>query len=54
MFKIIVDTVEEKNELLVASKYLHDLKNISSELGMVNLLMHLYTCPELIEVVQNG
>ena len=61
--KIIVESVEQKQELLKQSKYVHDFlinKNDIKELGknwMIGLesdragiLMHLYMAPEIIEI----
>lgn len=50
MFKIIVGSEREKQDLLKASKYLHDLRNIDTDVPMVNTLVHLYMAPDLIAV----
>jgi len=43
--KIIVDTVEEKNEIIKMGKYLHDLRCINTDqCETLNTLCHLYTC----------
>ena len=60
--KIVVDSEDDKNELLEAFEYLHDFsvkdKNnnyvgLDSDNIAVNLLMHLYLNPELIEIENN-
>lgn len=48
--KFIVETEEQKKELLTASKYLHDLTDIDTDIPMVNFLCHIYLVPETIEV----
>ena len=62
--KIIVDTQEEKDNLLKESKYIHDwgfdlrggrrsnpkYKLISLNSDHANILMHIYMNPEMIEV----
>lgn len=40
-FKIIADTEDDKQELLKAFKYIHDLK-IDSDYIVINQLAHLY------------
>lgn len=51
MIKILVDSEQEKKELLEASRYLHDLRCINSHHNdMVNFLMHFYCNPDLVEV----
>ena len=43
--KIIVDTVEEKDEMIKMSKYLHDLQYIDTDqCKTLNTLCHLYIC----------
>jgi len=49
MIKIIVNSEEEKEELLEASRHIHD-SNIDTDLPMVNTIAHLYQAPFLIEV----
>lgn len=63
--KIIVDTQEEKDELIQQSKYIHDfLIAIRGRKGRIinwkgldsdraGWLMHIYTSPEIIEVKEN-
>ena len=50
--KIIVKTEEEKQEMLKASKYIHDfsLYGLDADIMGVNRFMHLYMSPECIEV----
>ena len=52
MFKIIVDSEEEKQQLLEASRHIHDLRNVDTNMPMVNLICHLYQAPHLIEVYE--
>lgn len=61
--KIIVETEDDKNELLEAFRYLHDfmvedkngnLQSLDSDYVAVNLLMHMYQGGEMIEVLENG
>ena len=49
MIKIIVDTEQEKQELIEASRHIHDA-DIDIEIEMVNTIAHLYLAPFLIEV----
>ena len=49
MIKIIVDTEQEKQELLEASRHIHD-SDVNTEIPMVNTIAHLYLAPHLIEV----
>ena len=48
--KIIVKTEEDKNNLLKASKYIHDLRKLDTSIEMVNTIAHLYHAPFLIVV----
>lgn len=48
--KIVVPTEEDKQQLLAACKYIHDLSEIDTDILAVNTLAHLYHAPELIEV----
>lgn len=50
MIKFVVDTEEEKQQLLEASRHIHDLRNVNMELPMVNTIGHLYLAPHLIVV----
>lgn len=47
---ISVETEQDKEQLLLAIKYLHDRRDIDTNLAAVNALVHLYHAPELIEV----
>jgi hypothetical protein len=49
--KIQVATQEDKEQLLKASEYIHNMRELDTDFMMVNTIAHLYTCPELIEVV---
>jgi hypothetical protein len=51
MFKIIVGTQLEKEQLLEASKLIHDCRYLDSSNQMLDTLMHLYLAPELIQVI---
>lgn len=46
--QIVVKTESDKNQLLLASKYIHDLDCIDTDYMAVNYIAHLYTNPELI------
>lgn len=50
MIKIVVSTEKEKQELIDASEYIHYLRDIDTDIPMVNFLAHLYMAEELIEV----
>lgn len=52
--QIIVETEQLKQDLLKESKYVHDhfCKNFDSD--FCNTLMHIYRCPDLIQVVPNA
>jgi hypothetical protein len=47
MIQINVDTQEEKNQLLEASRHIHD-SDIDTDLPMVNFIAHLYLSPDAI------
>jgi hypothetical protein len=49
--KILVDSEVEKVQLLAASRHLHDLREIDTNMPMVNALAHLHQAPHLIEVL---
>ena len=49
MIKIIVDTKQEKEELIKASRHIHDA-DVDTTIDMVNTICHLYLAPQLIEV----
>ena len=48
--EIVVPTDHDKEQLLKAFKYIHDLRSINSDYMAVNTIMHLYQVPELIKV----
>jgi hypothetical protein len=48
--KITVPTEYDKQQLLTAFEYIHDLHCIDSDYHAVNTVMHMYRCPFLIEV----
>ena len=48
--KIVVPTQEDKEQLLLASRYVHNLRNIDTDINGANVLAHLYIAPDLIEV----
>ena len=48
--RIIVDTEVQKNELIEASRHIHWLDDVNTDIPMVNAICHLYLTPELIEV----
>lgn len=47
---ITVPTEYDKEQLLKASRYIHNLKEIDADFIMINLLSHLYLSPQLIKV----
>jgi hypothetical protein len=48
--KIVVATEREKEQLLLACRYIHNLHSIDTDFIAVNSLAHLYLDPNLIEV----
>lgn len=48
--EIVVPTEQDKEQLLKALQYIHNLHEIDSHFLAVNTLMHLYTCPDRIKV----
>ncbi len=48
--KIVVKSEWDKEQLLLASEYIHGLRNIDTDYTGANLLAHLYCNPNLIEV----
>ena len=54
MIKIIVDSQELKNKILLESKFIHDLECIDGydHIDKASTLMHIYMNPDLIEVRQ--
>lgn len=49
--KIVVKTDWDKEQLLLASEYIHGLRNIDTGYSGANILAHLYHNPDLIEVI---
>lgn len=50
LVKIVVPTEADKEQFLLASKWIHDLRGFDSGIHVLNLLAHLYMCPDLIQV----
>lgn len=50
---IIVGSEQDKEQLLLALKYLHDLRNIDTNLVAVNELVRMYRAPEYITVADD-
>lgn len=50
MIKITVTTEVEKQELLIASKHIHDLRDLDTNIPGANFIAHLCLAPHLIEV----
>lgn len=48
--EIVVPTKEDKEQLLLAFRYIHDLRDVDSDYMAVNTIMHLYSRPDLIKV----
>jgi hypothetical protein len=48
--KIIVATEEDKEQLLLASRYIHDLRELDTGYMAVNYLAHLYMSPWMVVV----
>lgn len=48
--KIVVPTVRDKVQLLLALQYIHDASGIDSDYIAVNVLIHQYMRPDSIEV----
>jgi len=53
-FKITVDTQQDKDDIIKASRYLHDLRNIDTNIPTINALCHLHLAPHLIIVDNTG
>lgn len=51
--RIVVPSEDAKQQLLAASRYLHDLREIDTHYFMVNTLCHLYMNPDLVVVEPN-
>lgn len=49
--KIVVQSAWDKEQLLLASEYIHGLRNIDTGYSGANALAHLYHNPDLIEVI---
>lgn len=49
--KIEVATEWDKEQLLLASEYIHGLRNIDTDYTGANLIAHLYRNPDLITVI---
>jgi len=52
MIKILVSSEREREELLQASKHIHD-SDVDTDLPMVNTIAHLYQADWIIEVDRN-
>jgi len=50
IISITVNNEFTKDQLLKASEYIHNLRDINTDYHMVNVLAHLYLNPELITV----
>lgn len=50
--EIVVPTEHDKEQLIKAFHYIHNLREIDSSFLAVNTLMHMYTCPDRIRVGQ--
>lgn len=48
--KIIVPTQYDKEQLLLGFEYIHYLPHIDTDIMSVNLIAHIYTHPDLIEI----
>jgi len=48
--EIVVPTEYDKEQLLLALEYIHDLRNLDTDYLAVNHLAHMYQNPELIKV----
>jgi hypothetical protein len=48
--KIVVESDQAKEQLLLALEYIHDLREIDTDFMAVNALVHLYQQPNCIEV----
>jgi len=51
--KIIVPTEFDKEQLIKAFKYIHNLHSIDTDFMAINTIAHLYLNPDTIEVVKN-
>lgn len=50
---ITVGSEQDKQQLLLALKYLHDRRNIDTDFAAVNELVHMYHAPECIIVTND-
>ena len=50
--KIVVSSEFDKEQLLLAFKYIHDMWGLDTDYMAVNTIAHVYTRPDLIEVQQ--
>lgn len=50
--EIVVPTEYDKDQLLRAFEYIHNLRTIDSDYLAVNTVMHMYLCPDKIKVRQ--
>lgn len=48
--KIIVESEEEKKQLIEASRHIHGLRDLDTNIPMANFIAHLYMAPHLIEI----
>ena len=48
--KIVVPTQYDKEQLLLGFEYIHNLPHIDTDIMSVNLIAHIYTHPDLIEI----
>lgn len=48
--EIVVETERDKEQILAASRYIHDLLELDTGYIGVNYIAHLYTNPDLIKV----
>ena len=48
--KIVVPTEDDKQQLLAAFRYIHDLGEVDTDIMAVNTLAHMYLREDLIEV----
>jgi len=48
--EIVVPTERDKEQLLAAFEYIHNLREIDPNFMAVNSIMHMYQCPDKIKV----
>lgn len=51
---IVVGSEQAKEQLLLAIRYLHDLRNIDTDIAAINELVHLYHVPSRITVMDDN